>query len=268
MFLIERSGYYAWVKRKPGKRSIANEVLDKKIIDIFNFHNSRYGYPRITDELHEKGEKCGKNRVFRRMRHLGLYAKGKKKFKVTTDSKHNLPVAANLLNRNFSTTGPNQKWCGDITYIWTDEGWLYLATVIDLYSRAVIGWSIQSTMTRELVCDALMMALWRRGFPRGVLCHSDRGSQYCSEDYQDLLKSYGLICSMSRKGNCWDNAIAESFFHSIKTELIYTERYTTRKIAKQSIFHYIEVYYNRIRRHSSIGSIAPEIFENQCQNVA
>lgn len=268
MFSIERSGYYAWLKRKPSKQALSNEELDKKIINIFNRHSSRYGHPRITDELHDNGEKCGKNRVFRRMRHLGLRAKGKKKFKVTTDSNHNLPVAANLLNRDFSTTAPNQKWVSDITYIWTDEGWLYLATVIDLYSRAVIGWSIQPTMTRELVCDALMMALWRRGFPRNVLCHSDRGSQYCSEDYQKMLKAYGLICSMSRKGNCWDNAIAESFFHSIKIELIYTERYATREVAKQSVFQYIEVYYNRVRRHSAIGSIAPEVFENQCKSVA
>jgi putative transposase len=268
MFSIERSGYYAWRNRKANKQSLANEDLDKKIIIIFNDHKSRYGCPRITDELHDKGEKCGKNRVFRRMRYLGLRAKGKKKFKVTTDSKHNLPVVANLLNRDFSTTAPNQKWVSDITYVWTDEGWLYLATVIDLYSRAVIGWSIQPTMTRELICDALMMALWRRGFPRGVLCHSDRGSQYCSDDYQKMLKECGLICSMSRKGNCWDNAVAESFFHSIKTELIYTERYATREIAKQSVFQYIEVYYNRVRRHSAIGSIAPEVFENQCKNVA
>jgi putative transposase len=268
MFSIERSGYYAWTKRKSSKQSIANEALDRKIIDIFNSHSSRYGYPRITDELRDQGEKCSKNRIFRRMCKLGLRAKGKKKFKVTTDSNHNLPVAANLLNRNFCATAPNQKWVSDITYIWTDEGWLYLATVIDLYSRAVIGWSIQPTMTRQLVCDALMMALWRRGFPRGVLCHSDRGSQYCSEDYQEMLKAYGLICSMSRRGNCWDNACAESFFHSIKIELIYTERYITREIAKQSIFQYIEVYYNRVRRHSAIGSIAPMVFENQCGNVA
>lgn len=268
MFSIERSGYYSWTKRKPSKRCLANQELDKKIIDIFNHHNHRYGCPRITDELHAHDEKCSKNRVFHRMRHLGLKAKAKKKFKVTTDSNHKLPVAANLLDRDFSTTAPNQKWVGDITYIWTDEGWLYLATIIDLYSRAVIGWSIQSTMTRELVCDALMMALWRRGFPRGVLCHSDRGSQYCSDDYQKILKAYGLICSMSRKGNCWDNAVAESFFHTIKTELIYTERYTTREIAKQSIFQYIEVYYNRVRRHSAIGSIAPEVFENQYKDVA
>ena len=149
------------------------------------------------------------------MKALGLKAKAKKKFKMTTDSKHNFPVAENLLNRDFTTTASNQKWCGDISYVWTKEGWLYLAVVIDLHSRAVIGWSIQATMSRELVCNALMMALWRRGFPKGVLFHSDRGSQYCSHDYQKMLKKYDLVCSMSRKGNCWDNAIAESFFHSI-----------------------------------------------------
>lgn len=268
MFLIERSGYYAWLKRKPSKRQQANEILDKKIIDIFNYHHSRYGAPRIIDELRGNGEICGKNRVAQRMKNLGLRAKAKKKFKMTTDSSHNLPVAENLLNRNFTATGPNQKWCGDISYVWTDEGWMYLAVVIDLYSRAIIGWSIQPTMSRHLVCDALMMALWRRGFPRGVLFHSDRGSQYCSYAFQKLLKAYGFICSMSRKGNCWDNAIAESFFHTIKTELIYTNRYATREIAKQSIFQYIEVYYNRVRRHSAIGSIAPMIFENQCRKVA
>jgi putative transposase len=268
MFSIERSGYYAWLKRKPGKRAILNEALDKKIRTAFDKHHERYGAKRLFDELHENGEICSKNRVARRMKHLDLRAKARKKFRITTDSKHNLPVAPNLLNRDFTATAPNHKWCGDITYVWTDEGWMYLAVVIDLYSRAVIGWSIQSTMTRQLACDALMMALWRRGFPRGVLFHSDRGSQYCSHGYQEMLKLFGLTCSMSRKSNCWDNAVAESFFHSIKTELIYTERYATREIAKQSIFQYIEVYYNRVRRHSTIGSIAPEVFENQCKNVA
>jgi len=263
MFLIERSGYYAWLKRKPSKRAQSNEALDKKIISIFTAHKSRYGAQRITDELHSAGEICSKNRVAKRMRHLKLRAKAKRKFKVTTDSKHNLPVAPNVLNRDFSATAPNQKWAGDISYVWTDEGWMYLAIVIDLYSRAVIGWSIQSTMSRKLVCDALMMALWRRGFPHKVLFHSDRGSQYCSHDYQNLLKAYGFTCSMSRKGNCWDNAVSESFFHSLKTELIYSERYATREIAKQSIFQYIEGYYNRVRRHSAIGSISPEMFENK-----
>lgn len=263
MFLIERSGYYAWLKQTPGKRQQANEELDKKINHIFKFHHNRYGSPRITNELRADGESCSKNRVARRMKHLGLKARGKKKFKVTTDSKHNFPVAPNLLNRDFTASAPNQKWCGDISYVWTDEGWMYLAVVIDLYSRSVIGWSIQSTMSRQLVCDALMMALWQRGFPRNVLFHSDRGSQYCSDDYQKMLKYYGLICSMSRKGNCWDNSVAESFFHTIKTELIYNERYETRKSAKQSIFQYIEVYYNRVRRHSTIGSVSPIVFENQ-----
>lgn len=197
---------------------IANEILDKKISYFFNKNKARYGIPRLTKELHEIGENCSKNRVARRMKILGLKAKGKKKFKHTTDSNHNLPVAPNLLNRDFNADGPNQKWCGDISYIWTDEGWLYLATVIDLYSRKVIGWSLQATMTKQLVCDALMMALWRRSFPREVLFHSDRGSQYCSHEYQQMLKFYGFKCSMSRKGNCWDNAVAESFFHSIKTE--------------------------------------------------
>jgi transposase InsO family protein len=268
MFSVERSGYYAWLKRKPGKRAVSNDELDKKIMAIFKKHLSRYGAKRITDELRDEGETYGKNRVARRMKHLGLRAKAKKKFKVTTDSKHNLPIAPNLLNRDFTTRSPNQKWCGDISYVWTDEGWMYLAVVIDLYSRAVIGWSIQPTMSRQLVCDALMMALWRRGFPGGVLFHSDRGSQYCSNDYRKMLKSFGFICSMSRKGNCWDNAVAESFFHSMKTELVYTERYATRETAKQSIFQYIEVYYNRVRRHSAIGSIAPEAFENQFKDVA
>ena len=268
MLLIERSGYYAWLKRKPGVQMKLNEDLDKKIASIFKKHQSRYGVNRITDELRENGEICSKNRVARRMRHLNLQAKARKKFKVTTDSKHNLPVAQNILNRDFTAQAPNEKWCGDISYVWTEEGWMYLAVVIDLYSRSVIGRSIQSTMSRKLVCDALVMALWRRGFPRGVLFHSDRGSQYCSSDYQKILTSFGFVCSMSRKGNCWDNAIAESFFHTLKTELVYTERYKSREMAKQSIFHYIEVYYNRVRRHSANGSMAPEVFENHLRKVA
>jgi transposase InsO family protein len=268
MLSIERSGYYAWLKFKPSKRQHANEILDEKIVSIYTKHKSRYGAPRITDGLHADGEKCSKNRVKRRMKHLEIKAKAKRKFKVTTDSAHNLPVALNLLNRDFTAQAPNQKWVGDITYIWTDEGWLYLATVIDLYSRAVIGWSIQSTMTKQVVCDALMMAIWRRGFPRGVLFHSDRGSQYCSHDFQIILKRYGFLCSMSRKGNCWDNAVAESFFHSIKMELIYSERYSTREAAKQSIFQYIEGYYNQVRRHSALGSIAPMAFEKLAKKVA
>ncbi len=202
------------------------------------------------------------------MEYLGLMAKGKDKFKVTTDSKHHLPVAPNILNRDFKAERENQKWCCDISYILTNEGWLYLATIIDLYSRKVIGWSLQATMRKQIVCDALMMALQRRGFPKKVLFHSDRGSQYCSEDYQKMLKHYDLKCSMSRKGNCWDNAVAESFFRSIKVELTHGERYSTREISKKSIFQYIEIYYNRFRSHSSIGFVSPETFENQYKKTA
>lgn len=268
MFSIERSGYYAWLNRKPGKRHKANQALDQKIISVFNAHRGRYGYPRMMDELHAAGEVCGKNRVARRMQCLKLQAKGRKKFKATTDSSHTLPISPNVLNRDFNASAPNQKWVGDISYVWTNEGWIYLAVVIDLFSRRVVGWSIQPTMKRELVCDALTMALWQRGFPKGLIFHSDRGSQYCSADYQNLLTRYGFISSMSRKANCWDNAVSESFFHTIKTELIHSEKYTTREIAKQSVFQYIEVYYNRIRRHSTIGSIAPMVFEDQYKMLA
>lgn len=268
MLNIERSGYYAWLKRKPGKRRLANQGVDTKLVDLFAAHQGRYGAPRLTEELKSQGENCSQNRVARRMKQLDLQAKKKRKFKATTDSNHKLLVAPHLLNRNFNASGPNQKWVGDISYIRTQEGWLYLAIVIDLYSRAVIGWSLQSTLSCQLVCDALRMALWRRGFPRGVLFHSDRGSQYCAHDYQRLMKQYGFICSMSRKGNCWDNSVAESFFHSLKTELVYNNRYTTREEAKQSLFYYIEVYYNRVRRHSTLGSIAPMVFEDQERKVA
>jgi putative transposase len=262
---IERSGYYAWLNHKLGVRSQANAQLDRVLVSLFARHKKRYGSPRLTRALQAEGTACSKNRVARRMRNLGLIAQAKRKYKVTTDSKHQLPIAPNLLARDFSASAINQKWVGDISYIWTEEGWLYLAVVIDLYSRAVIGWSIKSHMTQDLVCDALMMALWRRGFPKGVLFHSDRGSQYCSAAYQDLLKKYGILSSMSRKGNCWDNSVCESFFHTLKTELIYQERYVKRYIAKQSIFQYIESYYNRVRLHSSIGFVAPFVFENQME---
>ena len=268
VLLINRSGYYAWCHHKQSERELSNLALDKKIKLVFEMHRGRYGVPRLTKELNGHGEICSQNRVAKRMKYLGLYAKGKRKFKVTTDSKHNLPVAENILNRDFTASSPNQKWAGDISYVWTNEGWMYLAVIIDLYSRSVIGWAMEPTMTRQLVCNALMMALRHRGFPRNVICHSDRGSQYCSREYQELLKRYGLICSMSRKGNCWDNAVVESFFHTLKTELIYTEKYVTRENAKQSIFHYIEIYYNRVRRHSILGFIAPDAFEQQFRNAA
>ena len=189
----------------------------------------------------------------RRMKALCLRALAKRKFKVTTDSEHNKPIYENVLNRDFTTTATNQKWAGDITYINTQEGWLYLAIIIELHSRAIIGWSMDKRMKATLVCDALKMALQRKHFPKKVLVHSDRGSQYCSKQYRKLIKENHLVGSMSRKGNCWDNAISESFFHSLKIELVHQQCYLTRLMAKQSLFQYIEGYYNRRRRHSAIG---------------
>lgn len=187
------------------------------------------------------------------MKALCLRALAKRKFKVTTDSEHNKPIYENVLNRDFTTTATNQKWAGDITYINTQEGWLYLAIIIELHSRAIIGWSMDKRMKATLVCDALKMALQRKHFPKKVLVHSDRGSQYCSKQYRKLIKENHLVGSMSRKGNCWDNAISESFFHSLKIELVHQQCYLTRLMAKQSLFQYIEGYYNRRRRHSAIG---------------
>ena len=245
LFSVSRSGFYAWIIRTPSKRDQANKMLDVKIKSVFAKHKQRYGSPRITRELKKQKEICSDTRVARRMKVLNIKAVAKRKFKVTTDSSHALPVYKNVLNRDFGTTNINQKWCADISYVRTDEGWLYLAVVIDLYSRAVIGWSMNDRMNKALVCDALTMALFRRKFPKDVIMHTDRGSQYCSIRYQNLLKDNRLIGSMSRKGNCWDNAIAESFFHTLKVELVHTERYATREHAKQSIFQYIEGYYNQ-----------------------
>jgi transposase InsO family protein len=261
---VSRSGFYAWLNRKPSLRDQANRLLDVKIKSVFAQHHKRYGAPRITRALKQENEKCSETRVARRMKVMGIKAVARDKFKVTTDSDHALPIYNNILNRDFNATAPNQKWCCDISYIPTSEGWLYLAVVIDLYSRAVIGWSMNQRMNKALVCDALTMALFRRKFPKNVIVHSDRGSQYCSIRYQNLLEDNRLIGSMSRKGNCWDNAIAESFFHTLKVELVYTQKYTTREQAKQSIFEYIETYYNQCRLHSAIDYKAPFEFECAC----
>lgn len=261
---VSRSGYYDWLCHTPGKRELSNQQLDAKIKIIFAEHKQRYGSPRITKALKAQNETCSDTRVARRMRAMNLKAIAKKKFKVTTDSNHNQPIFANLLNRDFTTTAINQKWCGDITYIFTKEGWMYLAVVVDLHSRAVIGWSMDKAMKKDLVCDALMMALFKRKFPHGVMMHSDRGSQYCSKKYRKMLERYKLVGSMSRKGNCWDNSIAESFFHTLKVELVQENSYLTRAIAKQSIFEYIECYYNKKRLHSALDYKAPIEIELAC----
>ena len=195
------------------------------------------------------------------MRSMGLRARAARKYKATTNSNHNLPVAPNILQQNFNAPAANRVWVSDITYIWTDEGWLYLAVVLDLYSRAIVGWSINERMTSKLVGDAIWMAWWRRLRPKGVIVHSDRGSQYCSRDYQQLLDSFGMVCSMSKRGDCYDNAAMESWNHSFKVEAVHGERFATRKEAKQMTFEYIELYYNRERLHSRLNYRSPADFE-------
>lgn len=258
---VSRSGYYDWAGRDPSRRVQSNKELDSWIRKLFVQHRQRYGSPRIVDALRDQGFDCSENRVARRMQAQGLMAIQAKKFKVTTDSNHSMPVAPDLIEQDFSAAAANQKWTSDISYIWTDEGWLYLAVVMDLYSRAIVGWSMNRRMTQQLVCDALTMALFRRGFPKGTIIHSDRGSQYCSKRYQRLIVNNGLRCSMGRRANCYDNAVTESFFHTLKVELVHRERYSTRRQAQSSIFEYIETYYNRQRKHSAIGLQIPMLFE-------
>ncbi len=240
---------------------MANRRLLSEIRMVHQRSRENYGSPRVTAELHALGVRCGENRVARLMRLNGIRAKRRRKYRATTDSKHGYPVAPNLLARQFSVNRPNAVWVSDITYIWTSEGWLYLAGVVDLYSRMVVGWSMSRQITEELTLEALSQALGRRRPKPGLLHHSDQGDQYAAGDYRDLLADHQMICSMSRKGDCWDNAPMESFFATLKTELIYRERFTTREEAKVKIFEYIEVFYNRERRHSTLGYQSPVDFE-------
>ena len=265
---VSRSGFYHWLKfgRQPSQRALLQQQRDEQIQQIFADSKQRYGATRIQAELEDKQQTACIKTISGSMKRQGLAAKAARKFKVTTDSNHQLPIAPNLLERDFTATAPNQKWVTDITYLWTSEGWIYLAVIIDLFSRAVIGWSMSPNMKADLVCDALKMAIFRRGRPKGVIVHSDRGSQYCSGDFRDLLKKYELQQSMSRKGNCWDNACAESFFHSLKVEAIHGEPIMDRKTMRQAVFEYIEVDYNKTRRHSANGYVSPEAFE--LKNIA
>lgn len=220
-----------------------------------------YGTRRIAEEVKAHGIRCGRARAGTLMKLADVVAKQKKKFKATTDSKHNLPVAPNLLNRQFEVNLPDRVYVSDITYIWTREGWLYLAVIIDLFSRQVVGWSLSIRMSRKLVMDALLMAIWRRRPASGLIFHSDRGSQYCSNDFQKMLTAHGMLSSMSRKGNCWDNSVAESFFGSLKTERVFFSNYITREEARRDIVDYIEMFYNSYRRHSYLGYVSPKEFE-------
>lgn len=263
-FSVSRSGYYAWLQRKPSQRLQRRQALDEQIETLFHKYKQRYGAERLQRKMpKENGQPYDLKTIAASLKRQGLVAKAARKFKATTNSKHNLPVFDNLLQQDFSATAPNQKWAGDITYLWTDEGWLYLAVIIDLFSRQVIGWSMSERMTADLVCDALRMAIFRRKRPKGVIVHSDRGSQYCSHVYRQLLQQYELLGSMSAKGCCYDNACAESFFHSLKVEAIHGERFTTREAMRQTVFEYIETDYNPVRLHSTNGFLSPIEFETQ-----
>jgi putative transposase len=258
---VSTSGYYAWHNRPEGPRAQANRRLLSQIREAHRRSRCTYGSPRITHELRAEGHCVGENRIARLMRAAQVRAKSARRWRATTQSSHRLPVAENTLDRGFSVAHPNRVWAGDISYVWTAQGWLYLAVVIDLYSRAVIGWAMGERLTAELATQALTMALWRRKPNRGLLHHSDRGIQYAAGDYQRLLADHGVACSMSRKGNCWDNAVVESFFHTLKVELVHHRRYLMRDEARQDIFEWIEVFYNRQRRHSTLGFRSPAEFE-------
>ena len=259
---ISRSGYYAWVNRPTSARALRRADLAAKIESVHEHNRRLYGSPRIYHALRAQGQRVCENTVAKVMNERKIRAKTAKKFVPrTTDSGHDRPVADNVLNRRFDAQAPDRKWAVDITYIPTDEGWLYLAGVIDLCSRKIVGWSMADHMRAELVSDALSMAIARRRPRPGVLHHSDRGVQYACDDYQKLLNDHAMQASMSGKGDCWDNAVTESFWGTLKTELVNHERYATREQARQSIFEYIEVFYNRQRLHSSLGYQSPEAFE-------
>ena len=264
---VSPSGYYNWLSRSPSPKQVIEEQLIPLITDIFSSQRYGCGTRVIKKVLSRQRIELSRRRIDRLMKQAGLICRTRRKFKATTDSKHSLPVAPNLLDRKFTIARPNRAWVGDITYVWTNEGWLYLATVIDLFSRRVVGWSMDKRLKASLVNDALLMALWQRKPERGLLWHTDRGSQYASDSHKEILVDHGIIQSMSRRGNCWDNAVAESFFHTIKVELIHRNQFQTRNEAKQAIFDYIEVFYNRQRLHSTNDYWSPADYET-IKNVA
>jgi putative transposase len=258
---VSRSAYYAWRCSTPSARAIANERVLAEIRAIHAEHEARYGSPRMLDELRERGHDVGKHRVARLMRENGIWARIRRRFRHTTDSNHRLPVAPNVLAQNFTATAPNQAWVGDITYVWTAEGWAYLAVLLDLYSRRVVGWALRKSLSRDVAVSALEHALTCRRPPPGLVHHTDRGSQYASTEYRQLLARHGAACSMSAAGNCYDNAVAESFFATLKKELVHGCAFETRSEAYDAISDYIENYYNAKRRHSAAGNLSPINFE-------
>lgn len=263
---VKMSGFYAWCRREPSRHARDDKRLKERISEVHAESNGVYGSPKVRDELLDSGERVGRHRVARLMRELGLTGCPKKRYKVTTNSDHGFAIAPNHLEQDFTATAPNQRWVADITYIRTGEGWLYLAVVLDLFSRAVVGWSMSHRITRDLVLKALLMALWRRNPDDELLHHSDRGSQYASGDFQALLDVHGIVCSMSGTGNCYDNAAMESFFGLLKRERVHRRRYLTRQEARTDLFDYIERFYNRKRRHGSAGRMSPFDYEQSVLN--
>jgi putative transposase len=260
---VSQSGYFAWKGRPSSRRQREDMVLLAHVRSAFALSNGTYGSPRMTRELREQGLAVSRRRTARLMRDNGLCARQKRRFKRTTDSEHSWPIAPNLLDQDFAATAPNQKWGADISYIWTREGWFYLAVVMDLFSRRIIGWSVSDRLHRDLALAALRQALAIRRPTPGLICHSDRGSQYCSIDYQRQLRGHGVHISMSGKGNCFDNAMVETFFKTLKSELVWRTVFLTRKAAEAAISRYIDGFYNPVRRHSSLDFISPAAFERQ-----
>ena len=259
---ISRSSYYDWLYRPLSKRARQDIDLTNRIIPIFKEGRNNYGARRIKHKLFLQNIVVSQRRISRLMRLAGLTCKTKRKFKATSDSNHKKPVALNILSRNFNVSNPNRSWVGDITYIKTNQGWLYLAVVIDLYSRQVVGWSMSNRINAELVDNAILMAIWKRKPEKDLVWHTDRGRQYASDSHSKILKDHKIIQSMSRKGDCWDNAVSESFFHTLKTELTNHYNFENREEAKKTIFEYIEVFYNRIRIHSANNYMSPVEFES------
>jgi len=259
---VSRGGFYGWLTRPRSERSRSDEELGAKVRASFLASDRTYGARRVWHDLISEGASCGLHRIERLMRQQGLKARPRRR-RLPPDlgERQAGAIASNMLERSFEAPAPNRKWIADFTYIWTAEGWLYVAAVVDLFSRRVVGWSMSATMTAQLVTDALVMAIWRRGKPRALLHHSDRGSQYTSEQFQRLMADHGVTCSMSRSGNCWDNAAMESFFSSLKTERTARKTYRTRDDARADVFDYIERFYNPKRRHSTIGYMSPMDFE-------
>jgi putative transposase len=265
---VSVSGYYGWLKRAKSKRAQENELLLSKIQAIYKESRNQYGSPKVYRKLRQRGEAVNHKRVERLMRDNCIKAKRVKKFKATTDSRHGGPVTENVLDRAFKVSEPDKVWVSDITYVWTDEGWLYLAIFLDLFSRMVVGWSMSERMTSDLVVSAFLMGQRRRGGRVSPLIHSGRGSQYASDSFRQQLATHSCQQSMSRRGNCWDNAVAESFFSVLKLELVADERFKNRREAIDSIFEYIEVFYNRSRIHSAASYLSPAEYEERFKLAA